>query len=238
MPEPVPGTPLGRQGILTGLIAVAALTCAAPARAAAPDEVCRNGSFPETELRSLGLARVVGGGQVHFLEDGKPNCPREDKACEQRAYVVRGDEVITGRVRGPFTCAFFPNRVGGSAGWVKSSDLAPVTPGADPPMSAWVGQWRDGDDTIRLTAKGPALEVAGDAYWPSANPPPDQRPGGPNVGELAGLARPRGRTVVFGESVGCRAELALVGAYLVVADNSGCGGMNVRFNGVYRRKGR
>jgi hypothetical protein len=35
---------------------------------------------------------------------------------------------------------------------------------------------------------------------------------------------------------GCTATLTLVGALLVVADNGGCGGMNVHFDGVYTRK--
>lgn len=33
-------------------------------------------------------------------------------------------------------------------------------------------------------------------------------------------------------------RLYLLGDVLVVADNSECGGMNVRFNGVYRRAGK
>jgi len=34
----------------------------------------------------------------------------------------------------------------------------------------------------------------------------------------------------------CTVHAQLLGDVLIVADNSECGGMNVRFNGVYRRK--
>jgi len=36
----------------------------------------------------------------------------------------------------------------------------------------------------------------------------------------------------------CRATLRLVGPYLLVDDNNDCGGANVTFDGVYRKKKR
>ncbi|HEL3807788.1 TPA: hypothetical protein UMT99_003956, partial [Stenotrophomonas maltophilia] len=35
----------------------------------------------------------------------------------------------------------------------------------------------------------------------------------------------------------CKVRVHSLGEVLIVADNSECGGMNVRFNGVYRRAG-
>jgi hypothetical protein len=212
------------------------LACAGAARAQAPDMTCRNGSFPTTET-SIGLAKVVGADKLFFLND-TDGCPNETAACRQHAYVVAGNQLLTGRSAGPYVCAFFANRVGGSAGWVERARLVPLPVPASPPLSAWTGHWANGDDTIALTAKAGALVADGSAWWPSANPSPAQFPGGPNVGDLGGIAKPTGARAVFTDNdpSGCTATLTLVGTLLVVADNGGCGGMNVSFSGVYQRR--
>lgn len=221
---------------LLGAILALALGCATAARAQAPDMTCRNGSFPTTE-KSIGLAKVVGADRLVFLND-TDGCPNETPACRQRAYVVTGNVLLTGRGSGPYVCAFFPNRVYGSAGWVQRARLSPLPVPASPPLSAWVGHWANGDDTIDLTAKAGGLTADGSAWWPAANPPASQFPGGPNTGDLSGTAKPNGAKVVFADSdpSGCSATLTLVGTYLSVADNGNCGGMNVSFSGVYQRK--
>jgi hypothetical protein len=56
-----------------------------------------------------------------------------------------------------------------------------------------------------------------------------------HTGVVNGSARPEGNVLVVEDDI-CRATLRLVGDYLVVSDNSDCGGMNVRFDGVYRRR--
>ena len=99
-----------------------------------------------------------------------------------------------------------------------------------------LADWRDGDDHLVIGVRGGQLHVEGDAYWPSANPTPEVRPYGPNMGQVEALAAPTGNTVVFHDAT-CTLRAHLLGDYLIVADNSECGGMNVRFNGVYRRAG-
>jgi hypothetical protein len=221
---------------LLGTILALALAFASAARAQAPDMTCRNGSFPTTE-KSIGLATVVGADHLAFLND-TDGCPNETAACRQRAYVVAGNVLLTGRGSGPYVCAFFPNRVGGSAGWVQRARLSLLPVPAAPPIGAWTGHWANGDDTIALTAKAGALTADGSAWWPSAHPSSSQFPGGPNTGDLGGTARPNGAAVVFTDNdpSGCTATLTLVGTLLVVADNGGCGGQNVSFSGVYQRK--
>ena len=217
-------------GILTSLVLASA------ARAADDDLICRNGTFP-TDEKTVGIAQVQGAAHLNFLEDAG-GCPNEEARCRQRAYVVDGDLLLTGRSHGPYVCAFFANRVGGSAGWVPRDRLTALPVDVAPALSAWVGHWANGDDTIKLTAKAGALVADGQAYWPSANPPLSERPGGPNLGDLSGTARPKGNRVVFADPdpTSCAATLTLVGGLLVVADNNACGGMNVSFSGVYRRK--
>lgn len=210
------------------------LPASAFAAGSAGDGTCRNGAFP-SEQRHFALARVVDAPRLYLLGD-MDGCPAKgEPACRQRSYVVNGDTVVTGSDLGRYRCAFFPNKVGGSAGWVDSRKLHPL-PVAVPSLQDWAGHWKDGDNGLRITVQGGQLQVAGDAYWPSANPTPEQRPYGPNIGHVEARALPRGADVEFIEDT-CRVRVHSLGEVLIVADNSECGGMNVRFNGVYRRAG-
>ncbi len=56
------------------------------------------------------------------------------------------------------------------------------------------------------------------------------------MGQVEAQATPRGSQVDFIED-SCTVHAQLLGDVLVVSDNSECGGMNVRFDGVYRRTG-
>jgi len=146
--------------------------------------------------------------------------------------------VITGTKTGAYICAFFPSRNGGSAGYVRQDEIAPQSLPASLPPAAWNGTWLDGDNRIVLRADDGRLTASGTAYWPSANPSPRQRPGGPNLGEMSGTATPNGNTVVFAGNnpADCRVTLTLLPPFLLAADNMNCGGMNVSFAGVYRRR--
>jgi hypothetical protein len=219
---------------LLGTILLLALLGAGAAGAQPVDLSCSNGSFP-TE-RAVGLAKVSGSTHLVFLKDSD-GCPNAKPSCLQRAYVLGGDQLLTGRTYGAYTCAFYPSPGGGSAGWVPSARLSAAAVVASPPLAAWAGHWANMDDTIDLKVKGGALEADGDAYWPSAHPSPSQFPGGPNVGDLSGSAAPKGNVVVFTDNDpnGCTATATLVGTLLVVADNGGCGGQNVSFSAVYKR---
>ncbi|HGM6069182.1 TPA: hypothetical protein ACKP39_002881 [Stenotrophomonas maltophilia] len=217
------------------VLLAAALPIPAFAAGIAGDGACRNGAFP-SEQSQFALARVVGTQRLYLLGD-MDGCPAKgEPACRQRSYVVNGDVVVTGRDLGRYRCAFFPNRVGGSAGWVERSTLQPL-PVATPSLQDWAGHWKDGDNGLRISVQGGQLQVEGDAYWPSANPTPEQRPYGPNLGQVEARAIPRGADVEFAEDT-CRVHVHSLGDVLIVSDNSECGGMNVRFNGVYRRAGK
>ena len=185
------------------------------------------------EATSFGLAKIVGGPKVYLTI-----CP-VGIVCAAQAhipYVIPGDVVIVGPRLADGVCVAKPNREGDTAGWVTERQIEPLpVPAAS--RWAWVGHWEEGGgDTIDLKAKGAGLVVDGQACWPGCETPPDQQTGGPNVGNLDGEATPRGGRLKLGDSDDdCKAELWLVGAYLVVFDNLNCGGMNVSFTGVYRR---
>jgi hypothetical protein len=106
------------------------------------------------------------------------------------------------------------------------------------PLGAWVGEWRDGDDSISLAVSGTRLAASGSAYWPSAHPSLKERPGGPNLGDMCGTATPKENIVVFAgkDPADCRVTLTLLPPFLLATDNMNCGGMNVSFTGVYRKR--
>jgi hypothetical protein len=221
--------------LLTGILLVLLNASAAPAAAEDEDLSCRNGNFASGQS-AFGLAKVIGPDRLNFLGD-MDGCPSEEARCRNRAYVVVGDVLLTGRDHGAYVCAFYPDRFDGDAGWVRRDRLSMLAVAASPPPAAWAGHWKNGDNTIALKAEGDALVADGEAYWPSAHPPRSDAPGLPNDGQLSGTARPTANRVVFSDNDpdGCTASLTLVGALLVVADNNNCGGMNVSFTGVYRR---
>jgi len=217
--------------------ALFAVCCAVPGVAHAADtEQCRNGNFPE-QAAAFGLAKVVGTPRSYLRSDMSP-CPDDSAACRGRAYVVPGDIVLTGAASGSYVCALFPDSNGGSAGYVRRDEIVPQPVATDPPLAAWTGKWRNFDNSIALRVDGNALTASGSAYWPSANPSPRLRPGGPNLGDMGGTATPKGNVVVFAadEPAPCRVTLTLLPPFLLAADNRNCGGMNVSFTGVYRRR--
>jgi len=217
------------------VLASAIVCAAAAARAQAPDETCRNGSFP-TDETTIGRAQVIGQGRIRLLNDDN-GCPAAAAKCNGPTSVSPGATLLTGHGLKTYVCAFDP--VSGDAGYVEAARLRALPVDAAPALQAWVGRWREGDDSIQLAAKGAALTVDGAAYWPSAHPSARDYPGGPNEGDLSGAAKPNGNVVTFADATdpqACSATLRLIGDVMVVADNGACGGMNVTFSGVYRRR--
>jgi len=203
---------------------------------AADTAMCRNGIFPSQE-KTFGLAMVIGAPRTYLRSDIPP-CPDDSAACRGRAYVLPRDTVITSVASDRYVCAFFARPGGGSAGYVRRDEIAPQPAPANPPLAAWLGTWRDGDNSIALSGGGGKLMAKGEAYWPSAYPSAKSRPGGPNIGDMGGTAAPTGNTVVFAGDTPdeCRVVLTLLPPFLLAADNMKCGGMNVSFSGVYRKR--
>jgi hypothetical protein len=195
------------------------------------DSYCRNGLFP-IETASPALARVVGSGRSYFLGDGN-GCPGAAAKCRQKAYVVAGDTLLTGKRQGAFVCVFFPTMQGGTAGWMSAARLKPLPVDKNPPVSAWVGHWKLWDNEIDIGSGRTGLTVTGSAYWPAKVPQ-----GGYDVheGSISGALRQRGN---HSREPECNVTFSLVGDFLVAADPDGrCGGLNVNFTGVYMRKTR
>jgi hypothetical protein len=194
-----------------------------------PPNFCRNGAFPG-DGGDFRTARVVGakGSRAYFHGD-EEGCP--GAKCRRTAYVIPGDELIVSRGFGDWLCAWYqPPKGSETVGWIPAHLLSVDEAAKRPPLARWLGAWKFNSQSldIRRDTQAGRLRVEGEAFWKGF---------GDNIhtGALGGSARPEGNVLVVEDDI-CRATLRLVGDYLVVGDNSDCGGMNVRFDGVYRRR--
>lgn len=192
---------------------------------------CRNGGFPPMAA-SYALARVRGNDGLiaddRFDRDKHwdPNtCPSDDAAlCAVSPPVKAGTTVLVASHYRGYACVFVPGR--DHAGWLRDSRLAIVP---HPATVAWNGRWRDGDDGLAIaTAPDGQLHVSGHAIWHGGN-------GNDHLGDIDFTARPVESRLTAPAGDTCRAELIKLGRYLIVRDNGNCGGVNVRFDGVYVR---
>jgi hypothetical protein len=211
--------------VCVGVLGVAGAAWAGPVAAT----LCSEGPAAS----GFGLAKIVGAPRVylHTCTPGEAGCTEPPKT----PYVIPGDEVIVGARSGDAICVAKPSRLGDTAGWVTEYQIA-LEPTPPAPASAWVGHWRQaGGDAIDLKLRAGVLAVSGAACWPACDTPPGKQTYGPHVGDLDGSGTPSNGRLAIGGADDCAAEMWLVGTYLVVFDNMGCGGMNVSFTGVYQR---
>ena len=221
------------------LLAAAGLLLTSLASQADPFS-CRNGHFPASE-GGFSQAQVAPGeaGRSHFFDDGE-GCPQAE-GCRRKSYLVEGDQVLVAQRDGAWSCVwYFGAKRDGSrrdfVGWMASADLRPL-PRRQPDPEDWLGDWHADDNRLQISqGNEDALEVSGDAVWYGGiNSYGDQVV---HVGSLGGAGVPQGERLEIREGedeYSCHVRLHLVGTALVVADNGNCGGLNVRFNGVYRR---
>lgn len=143
--------------------------------------------------------------------------------------IKTGDPLVVSRVEGDWTCGYLTSRKGAAQAWVRTRDIRLLNFDPNPPLSAWTGTWVQGENRIRIqNAKLPGkLSLDGEAYWHGF---------GDNVhsGEFAADASPAGNHLHLEDDL-CQIDLALWGKYALASDNNMCGGMNVRFWGVWKR---
>jgi hypothetical protein len=198
------------------------------------DNWCRAGSFTR-ESNAFQIYTTTGKpkDRAYFYNDFEDDCPGNER-CRSKAYVVPGDRLVVSRTFGNFGCAWFAPAKGlPTVGWIKLSNLRSY-PFPEPRVSAWLGEWRYAENSIKFTNNKLAgyLNVTGDALW---------RGVGDNVhiGEIDDRAMPDGNVLKIGENdtdeFACKVTMRLIDEFLVVIDNLKCGGANVSFSGVYRR---
>jgi hypothetical protein len=184
------------------------------------------------------LARIAPGPKRFFHDGDRTGCP-EAAACRRRAYVMPGDMVLVEAVRGRFAGVVFVAADKGmpTKGWIETAALIRV-PDSAPAAKDWQGHWQGWDAEIEIGRATPGtLRVEGAAIWGSHDPERVAN-GGVHTGDFSGTLAPQGALMRYpgGEGDLCRIEMRLIGTYLVAEDNGECGGVNVRFTGIYRRR--
>jgi hypothetical protein len=140
-----------------------------------------------------------------------------------------GSPVLIYRTNGEWTCGYGVDRHGAAPAWFRTRDLRPLNFTAAPPIEAWYGVWKCGEDRVAISASKNAgeLRLVGNAIWQGANR-------NEHFGHAQGNAVPSGNRLHIVDG-GCVIDLTLAGKYILADDNQGCGGMNVSFSGFWKR---
>lgn len=155
-------------------------------------------------------------------------CARDGSGCLSE-HLTPGTPVVVTFSDGDWTCGYDPSPV-----WIRSADLRPIHFDLNPPLKAWVGMWKGGEDrvVIGFSKDSGKLSLAGTAHWHGAQ-------GVVHDGEFRGEVEPDGNHLDYREGRPpdwrCVVDLTLFGKYIVADDNQRCGGMNVRFMGIWQR---
>jgi len=162
-------------------------------------------------------------------------CPK-DKPCgsRQKAYLVSGDVVFAGPPNRGFRCAYYGSSDGKIvAGFIPIENLKALVEDDGMSIDFVIGTWKYDSDSIVIKAAA-AGQVSGDgqAYY--------QTPETVNEGAFSAQAPLAAgqKELVFKEGndeSSCVVKLHRRGPYLVASDNNNCGGLNVRFNGIYTK---
>ena len=195
---------------------------------------CRNGIFP-AEVASI-RAAVVAARVPHGvpLRDDGPGCP-DDDACPVATRVAHGDRVLVAQRADGWSCVWMLDGAPERAGWLPSASLR-ETEARRLSSSDRAGLWAPavrGEVWLRVRrATGGRLHVRGRATW-HGGPSPTGQPV-VHFGRFDGEASPVDDSLVVTDGE-CSVRLRWIAGHLVVHDNRACGGMNVDFDGVYRR---
>ena len=200
------------------------------------------------DQRALVVSKVTAQPRAHLIkspydDDFKAaSCPAATDACRKKSFLVTGDLVLVGKTRGEFTCVLYQSPAAKkptwSKGWLPSAALTPVTPMASAQISDWSGKWSQPGGTITIKrGDGGKLHVEGEMIVRGAQ--------NVQTGEIGAKVTPQGGVIAFvddgttsfekKDAGECRVRMQRIGPWLVVEDNSGCGGVAVTFTGFYRR---
>jgi hypothetical protein len=194
------------------------------------------------DLSNLSLGRVTAGGHAHFVLgvlDSK-SCPSAAPECRSPAFLLPGDAFVfdSSVTKGGLTCVAAIDRRGQErSAWLPSTRVSPASS-----ASNWTGRWkRNASAEIDIMRKsGGKAQVDGNTTWGSGAATRD--------GGLSALISTARDTQTFAiktdgqipfEKAGaydCAVRLKQLGPYLFAADNQHCGGANVSFTGLYRRR--
>jgi hypothetical protein len=224
------------------LFACLAGTAAAQSGPAAtlPSYACR--SHPGFDSDQVPVAaRVVHAptGRAYFFDD-REGCPAAD-GCRRKAYLVDGDEVIVDRIAGGWACAWYDGKHGTTMGYLREDALELEPAAVEVAPDEYPGHWLQVDggespDFIDIVLSDGKLIASGEALWFGAKVDGERNVHTGSIDDET-LSLDEGTASFAAEDeYDCAATFRLVGKYLLVDDNGYCGGMNVTFDGIYRRE--
>ncbi len=232
--------------LIKSATAAIALALLAPTALACSDET------DPAALDALQIAEIKrSAGRTHFYDAACDAGAKGLEACRRKAYVQPGDVVLLGDVYDATACATYVDKSGrATSGIIKGNTVGPVRGVDDKSSRALTGRWVREEAEIRITAKGNTITVKGDATYGAKDPQRVAR-GAVNSGTLdftvesasnrlsAGMTGADGAPAVPKDKAAatdCQVDMIALGPYLVVKDNMQCGGLNVSFAGIYRKR--
>ena len=170
----------------------------------------------------------------------RQGCPSDAPECRSPAFLLPGDAVVfdSGLTSAGLSCVTFVDRKGQeTSGWLPTARIALTASAPN-----WIGRWkRNTSAEIDITPKSSGkAEVNGSATWGSGAATHD---GGisaviDTARDTQAFALNSEEQILF-EKAGkydCAVRLRQLGPYLFAVDNQNCGGANVSFTGLYRRR--
>ncbi len=187
------------------------------------------------ENAPLFVVKPSSGEDRAYLYNQTQPCPKgEQCGSRQKAYLVSGDVVFAGPPNRGFRCAYYGRSNGKIvAGFIPVENLKALVEDNRMSIDFAIGTWKYENDSIDIKAAA-AGQVSGDgqAYYQTAETVNDGA-----FSAKAPLAAGQ-KELVFKEGndeSSCVVKLHRRGPYLVASDNNNCGGLNVRFDGIYTR---
>ncbi len=225
------------------IVAVATLLAAAPPyfSAAFADEqpkVQQECLSYDSEYENGPLFTVkpgTGSTRVYLYKQTR-RCPNDQPcASRQKAYLVSNDVVFAGPPNQGFRCAYYGSASGKIvAGFIPIEDLQALAEDDGLSIDFVVGTWKYESDSIEIKTAAGRVSGDGQAYYQTSETVNE----GSFSAQAPLVAGQKELTFKEGDDESsCVVKLHRRGPYLVASDNGNCGGLNVRFNGIYTKAG-
>jgi len=195
----------------------------------APEDKCLT---YDVKYEQTTLMQVKTINKVYFQTEAK-TCPNSGECkFRKKAYLVEGDHVFVSAEKAGFRCAYYGTSKGSIiAGFLPAYSLIDVKDDRVQMTENFLkGKWiSEVSDLNFIAGRMGSLHLSGHAQWAD----------GSNIheGEISADAKVDGNVVFFregpDEESDCTVRVARRGPYLILSDNGVCGGVNVRFSGIY-----
>ena len=115
-----------------------------------PENWCRNGFFPHEKSNfNIGKLKAKRGERVYFYGDDG-NCPN-GKKCQQKSFLLAGNQVLVSRKFGDFSCVWFqPNKRAETVGWIPTTKIEGLNFLTER-YKPWLGEWKFYGNSIKIT---------------------------------------------------------------------------------------